>query len=143
MVAGLLHTVGLSGCQDASVEQPPSVSYPEIARYTVGEATDGLGADGRFRLKGPTGSDEISEDQAEALAAIWPRQFGTWVTPSLEMDHGASIVVENLRTCGTTYYVQSAFEPLPERLRAADPSRAGSLGIGGWSRSVDLATSLK
>lgn len=125
---GKLGLLSLVACLEATNDSRPDLTYNTMVRYTVGEATSGLDKNGRFQLYQPTGSSEISQQQAMAFAALWPKQFGRWVVRSLEYDHGGPIAIDSLRVCGTTYYMESAFEPLGEQLEAQDPAHARVFG---------------
>jgi hypothetical protein len=92
-ILGLLGLLGGAAC----VDQPNAAVAPEItptlmASIVTGAAKSNLDASGHFRLKGPpdAGPRQLQKEEAEALAAIWPQQFGTWTRSVFEQLYGRS-----------------------------------------------------
>ena len=126
-------TIDVGGCTHAA---PTAVSPPTVSRdWVTGAAAAALGPDGRFVLPGPgnPGPVEISEAEARAQAVGWARMIsripsaggpqslgpggGLTFAPGgsgLERDYGGRIPFAQLKDCGRTLYMESAYEPVPE-----------------------------
>ena len=124
----------VSGCSGATGDaDPPELTPALMASLVTGAAAVDLDASGHFQLKGPTGPGprQLSKQEAEALAAIWPIEFGSWIQPALEKEHGGPIIFSDLRRCGRTLYATSPFEPID--LAANEPSAApAQRAFGPW-----------
>jgi hypothetical protein len=114
-------------CSDSP--SPPSTPQLPIRSLVTGAAAAGLTAAGKFKLGGPPAdaTAQISRARAEELAAIWPGQFGVWIRPRLEREHGAAVDLANLRVCGETVYAESPYEPVEATL-------ARKLAVGVYRR---------
>jgi hypothetical protein len=124
----------ISGCLGASEDaKPPELTPHLMASLVTGAAAANLDASGHFRLQGPSGAGprQLSRREAEALAAIWPVQFGPWIQPALEKEHGGPITFSDLRVCGKALYAGSPFEPID--LAVAEPTAAPAQRVfGPW-----------
>jgi hypothetical protein len=118
-LAGALVVAALvAACSEQSTTTVRSVA-PDHARLIASltpEAARSLDASGGFRLGTQTPNPaypELTSQQTERLAALWPAQFGSMVRKNLEEGHGGPINFRSLNVCGRTLYAQSAFEPPP------------------------------
>jgi hypothetical protein len=123
------------GCQthDDSLTAP-QISANSMLSIVTGMAAQNLDASGHFRLQGPPsgGPAQLSKSQAEALATLWPRQFGTWIVRRLEREHGTELNLQSLTVCGRTFYAESPLEPLDISV-AQDPGGAVAQRVyGPW-----------
>jgi hypothetical protein len=84
----------------------------ELEGMVAGPAAMALDSQGRFRLEPPVSSDVpiLTEQQARAIAAAWPKDFGSYILPFLEETRGGKINLSTLAPCGTPYYAEGAYE---------------------------------
>ena len=124
----------ISGCLGASEDaNPPELTPSLMASLVTDAAAANLDASGHFRLQASSrgGPRQLSQQEAEALAAIWPAQFGPWIQPALEKEHGGPIALSGLRVCGRTLYAASPFQPID--LTLAEPTAAPAQRVfGPW-----------
>jgi hypothetical protein len=114
---GLLRFVGLlvlpilANCSDQGGSSPEP-SRSELEGMVAGPAAMALDSQGRFRLEPPVSSDVpiLTEQQARAIAAAWPKDFGSYILPFLEETRGGKINLSTLAPCGTPYYAEGAYE---------------------------------
>ena len=123
------------GCQthDDSLTAP-QISANSMLSIVTGTAAQNLDVSGHFRLQGPPsgGPAQLNRSQAEALATLWPRQFGTWIVRRLEREHGGNLDLRSLTVCGRTFYAESPLEPMDVSV-AADPGGAVAQRVyGPW-----------
>ena len=131
-VCGFLASTACQGDYETAVA--PEITPALMASIVTGAAKSNLDASGHFRLKGPpaSGPRQLRQEQAEALAAIWPQQFGTWTRSVFERQHGGSINFAGLKLCGRTLYAESPLEPFDPKI-AGDPFGAVSQRVfGPW-----------
>lgn len=129
-VAGVLATTACQSNRDITVE--PEITPTLMASIVTGAAASNLDESGHFRLNGPTDDSQLTQKQAEALAALWPQQFGPWIRSHLERQHGGSIDFAGLQLCSRTLYAESPLEPFDLAI-AADPYGAVSQRVfGSW-----------
>jgi len=132
---GLLALLAGSACsdrQDATVG--PEITPNLMSTIVTGRAAANLDGNGRFRLKGPpeSGARQLAEREAKALAELWPEQFGAWIRPALEREHGGSIEFALLKVCGRPLYAESPFEPFDSDI-ITDPMAAVAQRVfGPW-----------
>lgn len=125
--ASLAVPILCAACGDRNGATPTSPTT--VAGFVTGEATNHIGADGRFVFSAPTSASqpEISEPQAEAIAALWPKQFGSLVRGSIERDRGGPVHLNALQPCSRTLYASTSFEPL-----GADVPIGQRRAFGAW-----------
>jgi len=108
-------------CSDANTAVLPShiATRGRLMASLTPEVAARLDRDGRFDLSNAsTGSQfpEITQSQANLLAATWLQMFGQRVRTYLEKQHGAVVPFKQLRQCGRTLYARSAFAAIPSEL---------------------------
>jgi hypothetical protein len=78
-------------------------------------------ANGRFDLSTTSAGSqfpEITQAQANLLAATWLREFGPQTITYLQSQHGGPIDFKRLHQCGRTLYARSPFGAIPTDLPA-------------------------
>lgn len=136
-----------TACQDVPQDPGQPLGYADVVKYTTNEASAALDKNGQFRLYEPSdASQEITREQAEMFAAAWPQNYSPGAVKRLESDHGGAIDLGQLRVCGRTFYLQSAFQEFDEGARAEHPAHARIFGpwwlvtlCGGGQSQVSLA----
>ena len=118
----LLLTSSLLACStDRSITSPiPIVSREELIQALSPEAAKFVGSDGRLQLGAPTntGRDQISGEQAGALAVGVAKFNLPYTSKKWDAQHGSPIAYQHLAVCGQPLYAASPFE----RLEIDDPS---------------------
>jgi hypothetical protein len=112
-----LLAAALLACSDAQ-RLPTAVDRGRVgAEYLSGAAAGALNEAGQFNLpipvpRGPYG--EITAATADRIATIFVRLYVPFQRDAVSKEHGTPVDPGSLRKCGRTFYVESAFEPLPE-----------------------------
>lgn len=124
-----LSSLFVAGCSpDHRGDQTAPSSPSELRQMVVGEAANGLSASGLFSLATPAEPQgELPAAEALRLAAAWPKQFGRFIRPRLEQQHGARIDVDRLTPCGPPFYAASSFQPFP-----TSAFRGARFAFGSW-----------
>lgn len=118
----LLLTSALLACSaDRSITAPiPTVSREELIQALSPEAARFVGSDGKLQLGAPTntGRNQISGEQAGALAVGVAKFNMPYLSKMWDAQHGSPIDYQHLAVCGQPLYAASPFE----RLDIDDPS---------------------
>lgn len=126
----------LTACQDSPVSEPATLppTLETMRQYVTGEAATNLSATGQFQLRSPGSDDpaEITGEQAIALAALWPRQFGPWLHDHLESQRGGRIELTALMPCGDAAYAVSPYSPMEGALATKPEVQAARRVYGPW-----------
>ena len=123
LLVGFVFLVACSG-QPAALSPESDLSPPgDIRGYVTPDLASLLDNQGHFMMVVQPGSDEISAEQAEALADGYLRNNVPMLLEALQNDRGGPIDLTLLTRCRQTLYAESAFERLdgaaPETLRRA------------------------
>jgi hypothetical protein len=98
-------------CRDERAPTEPRLS----SAWLTGNATEALGADGRFRLhtvqRHPL--TEITAAQATLIASTWTHSYGPWLRGAFEQDRGASVDPRRVEPCGRVFYADTPYQDLP------------------------------
>lgn len=137
LAAGLIGAVGvLAACDPGTRPEstPPAITPETMQQYVTAGAAANLDAGGHWKLAEPNAKDrpQITRRQAEALAELWPIQFGPWIHRQLESEHGASIDLKALARCGVTYYAASPYQPLDAATASNPATEAAQRAFGPW-----------
>lgn len=107
-VALLGAIASLGACTD--VGGPPTAT--ELSRVVTGQAL-ARQSNGQFVLASQK-PGELTEPQAQYLAATYAHTAGRWLRAAWESDRGREIDVETLRPCARAFYASSAFLDPPQ-----------------------------
>ena len=107
----LLVAPTLPACTDEGGSSPEP-SRSELEGMVAGAAAASLDTEGRFRLAPPESSSVpiLTDQQALAIAAAWPKDFGYHILPFLEETRGGRINISALTPCNSPYYADGAYE---------------------------------
>ncbi|MGI8498248.1 MAG: hypothetical protein ACR2OG_11775 [Gemmatimonadaceae bacterium] len=112
---GAAASVIFAACRDTTAPPAPPPARVD-PKYLAGNAARALGPNGQFILPAPVPQGvyaEISEAYADSIATAFVRGYGQFRLGDYEQIHGARINLAALVRCGRTFYVASAYEPLP------------------------------
>jgi hypothetical protein len=114
-VSLVLMLTAVIACREQATAGPsdPSLLTAPLDQLLVGEARAMLQENGQLKLPAPSpgATPSISRERAEAIAALWPGQFGVFILPTLEQAHGAPIDLTRLKVCRRTLYVDTPYDP--------------------------------
>jgi hypothetical protein len=134
----------LTGCGGRDELTAPPPPPPAIQTSVTATAAAALGTNTQFAFPdAQMHPDELSGQQARAIAEAWARTHGPMIRQSLEEEHGAAIDFGALRACGRAFYAESPFEPLDPSVHPSVQNHFGSKWlIGLCNRYERLAVSV-
>lgn len=142
-----------AGCTDegALPAAPVEAGQGSIARFVAPEVAAKLDADGKFVLGAAAAPvslrhTTISKAQATEFAALFARDFGPFMRPTLESDRGRSIDFAHLTPCERVFYAEPPLPELPDAVsdvtrRDYGPWYLVTLCDASGSAAVSVATS--
>lgn len=112
----------------------PPITSQTMRQYVTPAAAANLDASGHWKLAESNAKDrpQLTRGRAEALAVLWPLQFGPWIQRRLESEHGGAIDLKGLARCGATYYAASPYQPLDAATASNPATEAAQRGFGPW-----------
>lgn len=104
----------LAACNDDAASSRP-LAAGDIRTSVTQDLAGKLSSDGRFTLPPAPREryEQVSPEQASAIAVAWARTFGKYVRNELERIHGKPIDFDALRAGSPAYYAAATYEPVP------------------------------